>query len=220
MEPATPITAKEITTLQNQTISLWHEREDEIHSWGEAVSVCSGRYEGSEQLIYDLALINSFQWHEEDKARMVGVKDQFLGEVKKSIDASNQRRTDKIEELDSWFVGWLQDADIQPADEVPMNSETPGSIIDRLCILRLKKYHMQQETHRMDATEAHIEKCSAKLAVLCEQERDLDRCFEELLSDILKMKRRIKIYFQFKMYNDPDTNPAVYTNLTESGATG
>ncbi len=210
--PVPPITAKEITTLQNQTIDLWHEKEDEIHSWPEALGACacSCRSEGPDRLVYDLALINTYQWHEEDKARMVGVKDQFLGEVKRSIDASNQRRTDKIEELDSWFVGWLQDADILPADEVPMNSETPGSIIDRLCILRLKIYHMQLETLRDDATSAHIEKCSAKLAVLYEQERDLDRCFEELFSDLVGAKKRLKIYFQFKMYNDPDTNPAVY----------
>ncbi len=210
MEPI--ITAKEIITLQNRTISLWHEREDEIHSWPEALGACacSCRCEGADRLIYDLTLINTYQWHEEDKARMVGVKDQFLGEVKRSIDTSNQRRVDKIEELDSWFLSWLQDADIRPADETPMNSETPGSIIDRLSILRLKIYHMREETLRGDASGEHIEKCSAKLAVLYEQERDLDRCFDELLSDLVGVKKRLKVYFQFKMYNDPDTNPAVY----------
>lgn len=212
MEPAAPITAKEINTLQNQVIGLWQEKEDKIHSWPEAVGgcACSCRCEGTDRLVYDLALINTFQWHEEDKARMVGVDDQFLGEVKRSIDASNQRRTDKIEELDSRFLSWLQNADILPADETPMNSETPGSIIDRLCILRLKVYHMRQETLRDDATKEHIEKCRDKLEVLHEQERDMDRCFDELLSDLIAKKKRLKVYFQFKMYNDPDTNPAIY----------
>lgn len=210
--PVPPITAKEITALQNRTISLWHEKEDGIHSWSKVLGACSCscRCEGAGRLVYELALINTFQWHEEDKARMVGVTDQFLGEVKKSIDASNQRRVNKIEELDAWFLRWLQDADIEPTDEVPMNSETPGSIIDRLSILRLKIYHMNQETLREDATSEHIQKCSGKLEVLHEQERDMDRCFEELLSDLAGAKKRLKVYFQFKMYNDPDTNPAVY----------
>ena len=212
MEQTTPITAEKIAVLQNRIIRLWHEKENEIHSWSEAVGTCDVPEGEPDSFILDLALINTFQWHEEDKARMVGVTDQFLGEVKRSIDCSNQRRTDKIEELDAWLVGWLRNALIQPDVEVPINSETPGSIIDRLSILRLKIYHMDQEAVRKDATKAHIEKCRAKLTVLYEQERDLDRCFEYLLYELINMTKRLKIYFQFKMYNDPDTNPAVYRN--------
>jgi hypothetical protein len=210
MEPTPPITAEKVAVLHKRIIQIWHEQEEKVHSWPDAFQVCGVSKGEPDRLIYDLALINTFQWHEEDKARMVGVTDRFLGEVKRSIDASNQRRTDKIEELDFWLVRWLQEANIQPNSEVSINSETPGSLIDRLSILRLKIYHMYQETLR-DNPE-HLEKCRAKLGVLYEQERDLDCCFDELLSDLLRAKKRLKIYFQFKMYNDPDTNPAIYSN--------
>lgn len=208
MKPTPPITADKVAVLHNRIIELWHEQEEKIHSWPDALEVCSVSGGEPDQLIYDLTLINTFQWHEEDKARMVGVTDRFLGEVKRSIDVSNQRRTDKIEELDSWLVRWFQQAGIQPSSAVPMNSETPGSLIDRLSILRLKIYHMYQETLRDNP--GHLEKCRAKLEVLYEQERDLDCCFNQLLSDLLSAKKRLKVYFQFKMYNDPDTNPAIY----------
>jgi len=209
MEQIPPITAERVGILHKRIIEFWHEQETRIHSWPDALRVCGVSEGKPDQLIYDLALINTFQWHEEDKARMVGVSDRFLGEVKRSIDVSNQRRTDKIEELDSWLVRWLLQADIQPSSAVSMNSETPGSLIDRLSILRLKIYHMYQETLR-DNPE-HLERCRAKLEVLYEQERDLDCCFDELLSDLLQAKKRLKVYFQFKMYNDPDTNPAIYS---------
>jgi hypothetical protein len=210
MEPTPPITAEKVTVLHKRIIQLWHEQEEKIRNWPDALQVCEVSEGEPDRLIYDLALINTFQWHEEDKARMVGVTDLYLGEVKRSIDASNQRRTDKIEELDSWLVRWLQQASIQPNSAVSMNSETPGSLIDRLSILRLKIYHMYQETLRDDS--GHLEKCRAKLEVLYEQEQDLDRCFDELISDLLRAKKRLKVYFQFKMYNDPDTNPAIYSN--------
>lgn len=209
MEQVSPITAEKVGILHKRIIEFWHEQEARIRSWPDALRVCGVSEGEPDQLIYDLALINTFQWHEEDKARMVGVSDRFLGEVKRSIDVSNQRRTDKIEELDSWLVQWLQQANIQPSSAVSMNSETPGSLIDRLSILRLKIYHMYQETLRDDPE--HLERCRAKLEVLYEQERDLDYCFDELLSDLLKAKKRLKVYFQFKMYNDPDTNPAIYS---------
>ena len=214
MEPTSPITAKEIAVLQNRAISLWHSKEHEINSWPEVIRVCGAPEGVPDRLIYHLALINTFQWHEEDKARKMGVTDQFLGEVKKSIDISNQRRTDTMEELDAWMVKWLDNNRIRPGSEVSMNSETPGSLIDRLCILRLKIYHMHQETLRDDT--AHIERCHNKLMVLSEQERDLDRCFDELLSDLIQAKKRMKIYFQFKMYNDPDTNPEIYRHKAKA----
>lgn len=207
-----PLKSKKTAILQKQVIDLWHEKEKEICSWPETIQACVSSSDPPDRWIFDLTLINTFQWHEEDKARKVGVTDQFLGGIKKSIDASNQRRVNKIEDLDSWIVRNLQTAGIQPDEEVAMNSETPGSIIDRLSILRLRIYHMRQETLREDAAKKHIEKCQNKLEVLFEQERDMDRCLDELFSDLTEARKRLKVYFQHKMYNDPDTNPEIYRN--------
>ena len=43
--------------------------------------------------------------------------------------------------------------------------------------------------------------------LLREQLVDLSGCLDQLVKDIRSRKRRFKTYYQFKMYNDPDTNP-------------
>ena len=91
-----------------------------------------------------------------------------------------------------------------------MNSETPGSIIDRLSINALKIYHMDEEIQRLDATEEHQKKCSGKLSILHEQRNDLKKSLEKLLDDLSNGKKRLKIYQQMKMYNDENLNPVLY----------
>lgn len=93
---------------------------------------------------------------------------------------------------------------------LPMNSETPGSIIDRMSILSLKIYHMEEQTKREDVDIEHIQRCQAKLIILKDQEQDLKNCLEILLDEIFSGKKKLKVYHQFKMYNDPMLNPQVY----------
>lgn len=52
-----------------------------------------------------------------------------------------------------------------------INTESPAWAIDRLSILILKIYHMQQEVDRSDATPEHKGKCEEKLRILLEQKR-------------------------------------------------
>ncbi|MCK9241303.1 DUF4254 domain-containing protein, partial [Desulfocurvus sp.] len=54
-----------------------------------------------------------------------------------------------------------------------------------------------------------------KLAVLREQRDDLARAVLELLDDYARGLRRPKVYYQFKMYNDPALNPALYARRGE-----
>ena len=91
-----------------------------------------------------------------------------------------------------------------------MNSETPGSIIDRLSINALKIYHMDEELHRLDVTDEHRKKCSGKLSVLQDQRNDLKKSLETLLVDLSSGKKRLKVYQQMKMYNDENLNPVLY----------
>ena len=93
-----------------------------------------------------------------------------------------------------------------------MNSETPAWLIDRMSILELKIYHMQEQTERKDADESHINQCKAKLAILLEQRKDLSTCLTELLEDLQQGKKFMKVYRQMKMYNDKNLNPALYAN--------
>ncbi|OIP37668.1 hypothetical protein AUJ95_07855 [Candidatus Desantisbacteria bacterium CG2_30_40_21] len=99
---------------------------------------------------------------------------------------------------------------INTDNSLPINSETPGSIIDKMSILLLKIYHMNEETKRDNAPSDHIEKCQNKLNILQEQLEDLGNCLKILLEEIFSGKRRLKIYRQFKMYNDPTLNPQLY----------
>ena len=93
-----------------------------------------------------------------------------------------------------------------------MNSETPGSIVDKITILSLKIYHMLEETNRKDVSEEHIKKCREKLEILKEQRFDLANALKKLIYDILNGNKKHKVYYQFKMYNDPDLNPVLYKN--------
>jgi hypothetical protein len=193
-------------------IQLWHAKEELIHTWNDALRLLPAEHSDLFKLIHEIQLINCYQWHEEDKARIPNAPDGVLAQVKRSIDASNQRRVDKIEELDKYLADWLA-ANLGRLDEnIPMNSETPGNIIDRLSILALKIYHMQQETQRQDASPANILKCREKLGILQEQRKDLHECLDQLIKDLIQGRKKLKVYYQFKMYNDPETNPAIYLN--------
>jgi hypothetical protein len=83
-------------------------------------------------------------------------------------------------------------------------------MIDRLSILSLKIHHMRLQTLRSDVERAHIESCVAKLSSLVEQRTDLAACLDRLLAEAARGETRFKVYRQFKMYNDPALNPALY----------
>ena len=69
---------------------------------------------------------------------------------------------------------------------------------------------MKEQVERVDADEAHRERCRSKLAVLLEQQRDLSTAIDQLLDDIASGRKYMKTYRQMKMYNDPSTNPVLY----------
>ena len=128
--------------------------------------------------------------------------------LKRRIDASNQKRTDLVEYIDSYFLDKYKGVKVLP--DAKINTESPAWAIDRYSILALKIYHMEQETKRTDVDAEHIEKCSKKLSVLREQHADLSTAIEELLADIEAGKKYMKVYKQMKMYNDESLNPILY----------
>ena len=65
--------------------------------------------------------------------------------------------------------------------------------------------------HRASATESHRLRNAERLALLVEQREDLAGCLDSLWAEVLKGTRRFKLYRQMKMYNDPELNPAVYS---------
>lgn len=148
-------------------------------------------------------------WHIEDEARRPHATDAELADVKRRVDATNQRRNDLAEQIDAMLLNELH-ARALPRADAPLHSESPGLMIDRMSILSLKIYHTREEAQRSEAPHGHAERNRARLALLTEQRSDLAACLDALWRDTLEGQRRFKVYRQLKMYNDPELNPAVY----------
>ncbi len=161
-----------------------------------------------EHLFYAKNYVDTVQWHLEDIVRDPNIDPVAGIELKRRIDRSNQVRTDMVEQIDDYFLALY--AGVDALLGATLNTESPAWAIDRLSILILKMYHMQEEAVRVDATPEHRAKCSAKLHVLLEQQTDLSTSIDELLAEISDGKKQMKVYRQMKMYNDPSLNPILY----------
>ena len=161
-----------------------------------------------EALLFHKCWVDTVQWHFEDLIRDPEI-DPFAGmELKRKIDHSNQIRTNMVEQIDDWFLSLFKDIKEQP--DAQLNTESPAWVIDRLSILALKIYHMQEQANRVDISEDHKLKSQARLTILLEQKHDLMLSFDQLITDIASGKRKMKVYRQMKLYNDPNTNPVLY----------
>jgi hypothetical protein len=136
-----------------------------------------------------------------------------VARVKRRVDDTNQRRNDLTEDLDQKLMAWLE-ANGLPRASAPLNSESPGLIIDRLSILALKIYHTREEAGRKDAPSGHADRNRERLVILEEQRADLAGCLDALWYETLAGTRRFKMYRQLKMYNDPALNPAIYGKVS------
>jgi hypothetical protein len=194
------LSATQIVDLHEQLAVRWHDVPDIVDepSHGDWLERVAGHHRANFEL-----------WHIEDEARAPGATDAELAGVKRRVDSTNQRRNDRAEVLDRLLLEWLAPRGL-PNHEAPLNSESPGLIIDRLSILSLKIYHTREEAERAGAPAGHAERNRERLAILEEQRADLAGCLDALWQETLAGTRRFKLYRQLKMYNDPSLNPAVY----------
>jgi len=161
-----------------------------------------------EFLLYSKNWIDTVQWHLEDLIRDPKINPAEALTLKRRIDKSNQDRTDIVEKIDDYFLDVLKHVNLK--ENARQNSETPAWLLDRMSILLLKIFHMQEQVNRTDAPPDHIARCQAKLNVLLEQKTDMQFCFDELMDDLHKGVRKMKVYRQMKMYNDASLNPVLY----------
>ena len=158
-------------------------------------------------LLYKKCWIDTVQWHYEDIIRDPNIDPVSALDLKRKIDASNQERTDMVEYIDSYFLNKYKT--IKPKSNATINTESPAWGVDRLSILALKIYHMNEEATRENASDLHKENCKKKLDILLEQRIDLSTAIDTLLKDIEKGDKYMKVYKQMKMYNDDELNPVL-----------
>ncbi len=194
-----PIDVEAVVRLHREMVVRWHQRGE--------VDV---PYEGIEGVICRQFTYNYLLWHEEDVARSPDVGDARIAAVKRAIDGYNQKRNDWMERIDDRITEELERQGVVADPDASQNTETPGSVIDRMSILALRIYHLEEEAGRSDATPEHLESVQAKLAICLEQLDDLARSLGELLEDIFAGRKRHKTYRHLKMYNDPELNPYLY----------
>ncbi len=157
--------------------------------------------------LYEKCWIDTVQWHLEDLIRVPEIDPQIGLGLKQRIDRSNQNRTDLVEKIDDYFFDLFKKSSKYGST---MNTESPGWVIDRLSILCLKIFHMQEQVLRKDVNEEHTRECKEKLMVLQIQQNDLSTAFDQLLDDYNNGIKKMKVYRQMKMYNDEKLNPELY----------
>ena len=195
---------KEIVEMQVDCVARWHhEPIDNPFTKDGMVSSLLATVCQQHQFNYLL-------WHEEDIARSPDVPDAKIAEVKRNIDRFNQARNDWIEKIDDWITVDLEERSIQSAADAKLNTETPGSAMDRLSIMALRVYHLDEQLTRVDIDQQHREKVNMRLSICRLQQKDLAQSLKELLIDIYSKTKRHRTYRQMKMYNDPTLNPYLY----------
>ncbi len=204
------LSAKNIVELHDRLTHDWHQLPA-------AVEESAAPSDAFLQAVARQHRANFDLWHIEDEARAPEVTDAQIAQVKRDIDHTNQLRNDLAEELDCALLHWLEPQQL-PNVSAPLNSESPGLMIDRLSILALKIYHTREEAERSDAEPGHTERNLERLAILETQRGDLSACLEALWRETVDGTRQFKLYRQMKMYNDPSLNPAVYRKLAGQGS--
>lgn len=192
------INVQDIVKLQTETVARWHEEP------------IDNRYTGLQQAVCTQHQFNFQLWHQEDIARSRNVTDEKIAEVKRAIDGFNQNRNDWIENVDDFISGLVDSSDVQVMEDARLNTETPGSVFDRLSILSLRIFHMEEQLERDDVDQSHLDSVNQKIAICRLQQDELSNSLQELLDDIFAGRKRHRTYRQLKMYNDPSLNPYLY----------
>ena len=198
------------TAISSLAIKVFEKSVDDYHVYDDINRSASNPYDKKdfEHLLYEKNWIDSVQWHYEDIIRDPDIDPSEGMSLKRLIDSSNQNRTEMVEYIDSYFLKLY--SNVSPKPDAKVNTESPAWALDRLSILILKIYHMKEESLREDVSEQHRATCNEKLQVLLEQQKDLSESIDQLLEDLSKGEKKMKVYKQMKMYNDETLNPVLY----------
>ena len=188
---------------------IFEKAIDDFHVTENIDTPMSNPYDGKslENVMYEKCWIDTVQWHLEDLIRIPELDPKDAFSLKQRIDKSNQNRTDMVEKIDDYYFNLFESTS---ENALKMNTESPGWVVDRLSILCLKIFHMNEQVLREDVDKKHILECQEKLDILNLQQVDLSDAFDQLLEDYRFGIKKMKVYRQMKMYNDASLNPELY----------
>ena len=198
------------TKISKQAIEIFEKSVNDYHVYDDISRKPDNPYESKsfQHLLYEKNWIDTVQWHYEDIIRDPDIDPNEGMKLKRMIDSSNQNRTEMVEYIDSYFLKLY--SNVTPSEDAKINTESPAWAIDRLSILILKIFHMEEESKREDVTDEHRNNCQVKLNVLLEQQKDLSESIDQLLIDLSTGNKKMRVYKQMKMYNDESLNPVLY----------
>ena len=196
--------------ISKKAIKIFEKSVNDYHVYDDITRNPNNPFENKsfEHLLYEKNWIDTVQWHYEDIIRDPDIDPSEGMKLKRLIDSSNQNRTEMVEYIDSYFLNLY--SSVTTRENAKINTESPAWAIDRLSILILKIYHMEEESIRKDVSEDHRNNCQKKLNVLIEQREDLSESIDQLLIDLSTGIKKMRVYKQMKMYNDESLNPVLY----------
>ena len=196
--------------ISKKAIKIFEKSVNDYHVYDDITQNPNNPFENKsfEHLLYEKNWIDTVQWHYEDIIRDPDIDPSEGMKLKRLIDSSNQNRTEMVEYIDSYFLNLY--SSVTTRENAKVNTESPAWAIDRLSILILKIYHMEEESNRKDVSEDHRNNCQKKLNVLIEQREDLSESIDQLLIDLSTGIKKMRVYKQMKMYNDESLNPVLY----------
>lgn len=156
------------------------------------------------QALYENTLANCSLWEQEDVCRNAGLPAASIAEAKRRIDPLNQRRNDMIEAMDEYVEK------IRPNHRRRrlgrLHSESIGMIVDRLCIMRIRRHHLTRILQG-SGPEATLSEAASRLSVLSTLEDSLQGCLWQLVNGVADGSVRSASWRALKLYNDPRFNP-------------
>ena len=196
--------------ISKKAIKIFEKSVNDYHVYDDITRNPINPFENKsfEHLLYEKNWIDTVQWHYEDIIRDPDIDPIEGMKLKRLIDSSNQNRTEMVEYIDSYFLNLY--SSVTTRENAKVNTESPAWAIDRLSILILKIYHMEEESNRKDVSEDHRNNCQKKLNILIEQREDLSESIDQLLIDLSTGIKKMRVYKQMKMYNDESLNPVLY----------
>ena len=196
--------------ISKKAIEIFEKSVNDYHVYDDITRDPNNPFENKsfEHLLYEKNWIDTVQWHYEDIIRDPDIDPSEGMKLKRLIDSSNQNRTEMVEYIDSYFLNLY--SSVTTRENAKVNTESPAWAIDRLSILILKIYHMEEESNRKDVSEDHRNNCQKKLNILIEQREDLSESIDQLLIDLSTGIKKMRVYKQMKMYNDESLNPVLY----------